>query len=139
MPLITPNFNFNGDCAQAIELYKKAFGARVGCLLRYSDANPADRSGARDPATDAYIYHCEMYIGDNRIMLSDNPDVPFTKSLSLSLVVTFETKEQVERAYEVMKESSETIYPMHSTTYSSCFVAFVDRFGIRWALMTETT
>lgn len=31
------------------------------------------------------------------------------------------------------------IHPMKSTTYSSCFVSLVDRFGMRRELMTEQT
>ena len=42
--MLTPNFNFDGHCEEAIRLYERAFGAKLGCLLRYSDANPADFS-----------------------------------------------------------------------------------------------
>lgn len=42
MAVITPNFNFAGQCEEAITLYQKAFDAKITCLLRYSDANKAD-------------------------------------------------------------------------------------------------
>ena len=45
----------------------------------------------------------------------------------------------IQRAYEIMKEGSTTIYKMEATPYSSCRVVFVDRFGIRWGIMTEQT
>jgi PhnB protein len=70
-------------------------------------------------------------------MMCDNIDVPFATSLSLSLTVTFDTKEEVKQAYDILKEGSTTIYPLQSTTYSSCMVVFVDKFGFRWGLMTE--
>ncbi len=139
MAIVTPNFNFAGQCAEAIALYQKAFGARVGCLLRYSDANSADWEKPLTPQQADYVYHAELYIGGQRIMMCDNMDVTFQKSTALSLVVTFDNKEQVMQAYELLREGSETIYPMKSTTYSSCFVSFVDRFGFRWGLMTEQT
>ena len=69
--------------------------------------------------------------------MCDNLDVPFATSLSLSLTVTFETKEEVKQAYDDLKEGSTTIYPLQCTTYSSCMVVFVDKFGFRWGLMTE--
>lgn len=43
------------------------------------------------------------------------------------------------RAYEVLKEGCTIIYPVGSTTYSSCRVVLVDKFGFRWGLMTEQT
>ena len=46
--------------------------------------------------------------------------------------------QQVTAAWETMKEGSTVIYPLQSTFYSSARVVFVDRFGIRWGIMTET-
>lgn len=139
MVIITPNFNFAGRCAEAIELYKKAFDAKIGCLLRYSDADKSDWDKELTQEQQAYIYHAELFIGGQRLMMCDNMDVDFRKSTALSLTVTFDTKEEVKRAYEVLREGSETIYEMKSTTYSSCEVVFIDKFGFRWGLMTEQT
>lgn len=139
MNSITPNFNFAGQCEEAIALYQKAFRAQIGCLLRYADANAADWDKPLEAGREKYIYHAELLINGQRMMMCDNLDVPFQKSTALSLVVTFDTKDEVMRAYDIMREGSETIYPVHSTTYSSCTVTFIDRFGFRWGLMTEQT
>ena len=72
-------------------------------------------------------------------MMCDNMDVPFAPSLSLSLVVTKDTKEEVMAAYEALADGATVIYPPHSTTYSSCEVVLIDRFGFRWGVMTEQT
>lgn len=139
MIIITPNFNFNGRCEEAIHLYQKAFDARVGCLLRYSDADSRDWKKELTLEQTNYIYHAELFIGDQRIMMCDNLDLEFEQSTSLSLTITFDTKEEVKKAYGVLEYGSTTIYPLHSTTYSSCIVAFIDKFGFRWGLMTEQT
>ncbi len=139
MVVITPNFNFAGRCEEAIELYQKAFGAKLGCLLRYSDANKSDWDKELTPEQEKLIYHAELFIGDQRIMMCDNLDVNLEKSTALSLTVTFDTKGEVQQAYKVLQTGSKTIYPMQSTTYSSCMVVFIDRFGFRWGLMTEQT
>jgi PhnB protein len=139
MILLTPNFNFNGRCEEAITLYQKAFDAKVGCLLRYSEANKSDWDRELTAEQANYIYHSELLIGTQRIMMCDHMDVELVKSTSLSLTVSFDTKEEVVKAYEVLKDGSTTIYPVHSTTYSSCVVVFIDKFGFRWGLMTEQT
>lgn len=41
--------------------------------------------------------------------------------------------------YKIMKEGTKTIYQLEVTPYSSCRVVFVDKFGIRWGIMTEQT
>lgn len=139
MILLTPNFNYNGRCEEAIALYQKAFDAKVSCLLRYSDANKSDWDRELTVEQENYIYHAELLIGTQRIMMCDHLDLELVKSTALSLTVTFDTKEDVVKAYEILNEGSTTIYPIHSTTYSSCMVSFIDKFGFRWGLMTEQT
>ncbi len=80
-----------------------------------------------------------MCIGAQRIMFSDVIEGEPTKGIALFLTITFEDAASVKRAYEVLKEGGTLLHPMVSTTYSSCFVSLVDRFGIRWVLMTEQT
>lgn len=139
MPIIVPTLNFGGQCEEALQLYKKAFQAEVLCLLRYEDGNKEDCHWNLSEEQKKYIYHAELLIGEQRIMMCDNIDVPFQTSMATFLTVSFDTKEEVEAAYEVMKEGSQTIYEIGSTTYSSCRVVFVDKFGLRWGVMTEQT
>lgn len=139
MILFTPNFNFAGRCEEAITLYQKAFNGRISCLLRYSDAIKSDWDKSMTLEQENYIYHAELLIGGQRFMMSDTIDVEIENGTSLSLTVTFDSKEEVINTYDILKEGSEIIYPIHSTTYSSCVVVFIDKFGIRWGLMTEQT
>ncbi len=139
MVVVTPGFNFNGQCEEAIALYEKAFGATTKFIMRYSDANKRDW---KFPLTDDQknmVYHAEMFIGNQRVMFSDIIEFDLSKGTSLFLVITFEDAESVKKAYEILKEGSTIVYPMKSTTYSSCFVSLIDKFGFRWVLMTEQT
>lgn len=139
MVIVTPCINLNGQCEEAMALYEKAFGATVRFMMRYEDA---DKQDWNKPLTDDQknmIYHAEMFIGDQRIMFADIIEFDLSKGTSLFLTITFENAENVKKAYEVLKEGSTIVYPMVSTTYSSCFVSLIDKFGVRWALMTEQT
>ena len=136
---ITPTLNFGGNCREAIHLYEKAFGGKITCLISYRDANdPAYMPLLTDEQKD-YIYHSELWLGEQRIIMSDHADIEFTTCYSNFLTVMCDTKEEVQQAYAVMKDGSQTIYPMEATPYSSCRVVFVDKFGIRWGIMTEQT
>jgi len=135
---ITPNMHFRGQARQAIELYKQAFNAEVKVLFCNSDANPADDT-VEDETQNDLVYHAEIYIGTQRVTLTDAPDDPPPNTHPVSLLVTFETAEDVKNAYEIIKDGATIIYPVQTTTYSSCFVSLVDKFGMRWELMTEQT
>lgn len=134
---IVPTLNFAGGCREAIHLYEKAFGGKINCLLSYREADdPAYNPLLTEDQKD-YIYHAELLLGDMRIIMSDHVDIDFTTCYTNFLTVMYDTKEEVERAYEVLREGSQTIYPMQETPYSTCRVVFVDKFGIRWGIMTE--
>lgn len=139
MAVITPNFNFDGRCEEAAALYVKAFGARIGTLMRYGEAVWDERFAQWTPEQKNMIYHAELFIGDQRVMLADQMELPFSPGLSLSLVVTLETKEDVLRAFRLLSAGGEVIIPPHSTPYSSCTTNVTDRFGFRWCVMTEQT
>jgi PhnB protein len=139
MVIVTPCINFAGQCEEAVALYERAFGAITKFVMRYSDA---DRRDWDRPLTDdqkKMVYHAEMFVGSQRIMLADIIEFDLSKGTSVFLTVTFEDAASVKRAYEVLKEGSTIVYPMVSTTYSSCFASLIDKFGVRWALMTEQT
>ena len=136
---ITPTLNFGGTCREAIKMYEKAFEGKITCLISYREANdPAYMSLFSEEQKD-YIYHAELVLDNQRIIMSDHVDIEFTICYSNFLTIMYDTKEEVQRAYEIMKEGSKTLYKMEATPYSSCRVVFVDKFGIRWGIMTEQT
>ncbi len=140
MIIVTPTFNFNGCCAEAISLYEKAFGATTKFFMRYSEADERDWKQPLTGEQKNWVYHAEVYIGEQRLMFSDIINqYELAKGNSLFLAMTFEDAESVMRAYEVLREGSTLLEPVKRTTYSSCIVSLVDRFGVRWALFTEQT
>lgn len=136
---IVPTLNFGGCCREAIHLYERAFNGKIACLIPYGEAHDPKYDPLLSDEQREYVYHAELFLGGQRIILSDNVDIVFQTCTSNFLTVMFDTREEVRRAYELMREDSRTIYPMEATAYSSIRVAFVDRFVIRWGLMPEQT
>ena len=122
MTTVVPNFNFDGRCAEAIELYQRAFDTKADHVHK-------DEYGS--------VYHAEMHIGGQRIMLCDNTDVPFEPSASLSLCVSMDSDAEVRHAFDVLGEGGKILYSLQSTPYASSFASLFDRFGFRWVLMNE--
>ncbi len=136
---ITPTLNFGGQCREAIHLYAKAFGGSIACLISYRDANDPAYMPRLTEAQKDWVYHAELHLGGQRIIMSDHADIEFQTCYSNFLTIMYDTKEEVQAAYALLKGGSTTIYPMEATPYSSCRVVFVDKFGIRWGIMTEQT
>ena len=139
MLTVTPGINLAGRCEEAMALYEKAFDATTKFVMRYSDADERDWDSPLTDDQKKMVYHAEMAIGTQRVMFSDTIEGAPSKGTSLFLTITFEDAAGVKRAYEVLEEGSTIVQPMISTPYSSCFVSLIDKFGIRWVLMTEQT
>ena len=137
--LITPVINMAGNCEELIHYYEEVFSTKVDFILRYSDAKPDDWEKPLTEEQKKYVYHAEMKIGDQRFMFSDIIEFEIYNGNSLSIVITFDTKEEVQKIYNALLPGSSVLVPIHSTTYSSCTANLIDKFGIRWGLMTEQT
>ncbi|WP_058303110.1 VOC family protein [Gorillibacterium timonense] len=135
--IVTPNYHFDGQCKEALRLYEQAFQGKITVLIPYRDASPNDIS--MEDLTEEekdYVYHAEMRIGNQRFMFSDDrAAVP--KGRNLSMVITFDDPSEVRDAYHTLLDGGTAIHPLCETTYSSCFASVIDRYGMRWELMTE--
>lgn len=115
---------FNGNCREAIELYKKAFSAEVLTIIPNST-----------PGKENEVIHSEIRIHDQTLMLNDFGDNEgITKSSGFQLVVQFQSVEQLEESYSILSENSIIIFPKQPTDYSECVVRFIDKFGVTWGM-----
>lgn len=134
---ITPTLNFSGQCREAIHAYAAAFGGEITCLMTYRDADDPAFTAHRTEAQLDSVYHAELLLDGQCIILCDNYDIPATTCCSNFLTLMFDTPEEVHRAYAGIREGAQIIYPLQATWFSAARVVLVDRFGIRWGLMTE--
>lgn len=136
--IITPNLHYYGNCLQALDLYKRAFAGEITMVMHWSEADPADLERQLTDEEKNYVYHAEMTIGGQRFFFSDSLD-PIPGGRNMSIVITFDTPEEVRKAYNIMMEGGTAFTPLTETAYSSCCASLVDKFGMRWEIMTETT
>jgi len=134
---MVPTLNFAGSCREAMQLYEKAFGGKITCMVTYGEANDPAYTPYMTEKKKSCIYHGELMVGENRIIMSDQVDMELNVCHTNYLTMMCDSVEQVQHAYEMLQEGSTTIYPMERTPFSACRVVFVDRFGIRWGMMVE--
>jgi len=137
--LITPVINLAGNCEEAIHYYEKVFSTKADFILHYSDAKSEDWHKPLTDEQKTYVYHAEMNIGNQRFMFSDIIEFEICSGNNFFIVITFDTKEEVQGVYNALLPGGTVLVPMHSTTYSSCAANLIDQYGIRWGLMTEQT
>ena len=114
---VTPHLTING-AAEAIEFYKKAFGAE-------------ERS--RAPAPDGKIMHAEIKIGDSIIMLNDAMGGFPANQSSLHLYVP-DADALWKRATDA---GAKVAMPLADQVWGDRYGALTDKWGNRWSSATH--
>jgi len=119
--MLTTHIYFNGQCKEAIELYKKAFNANIKTVML-------------NPKQDNLVIHAEIIIHNQLLYINDFGDNDgYSMSGGYQLCINFENEDDLKVAYSVMLNGSKIISPMQATDYSVCVVRFIDKFNVRWA------
>lgn len=124
---ITPYLVVKG-AAQAIEYYKRVFGAT---------------EDVRMPGPDGKIGHAELKIGNSRIMLADeNPNMgeghaspATTKGSPVSLYIYFPNVDEVMK--RATAEGGKILKPVENQFYGDRNGFFQDPFGHLWGVATH--
>ena len=124
----------NGQCAKAMELYQKAFGAEVTDVTLYSEADQKD-VGTINEYDKELIMNAQMRIGKQTILLCDDNKNSTKIGNHLQMVLEFDTDDEVKSVYNALADGATDLLPPHSATYSSCVAGLTDAYGIPWQLM----
>lgn len=137
---MVPNLRFAGQGEAAVKLYQKVFGCKVNYLSHYEDANPEDNaiSHLTPEQLKTCVYHCELEMAGNRVMLCDDLYNPPERGEMVSFNLCFEDVASARAAYDAMVEAgANVLVPAHEATFAAFVSSVVDPFGIRWGLMVE--
>ena len=128
---IRPYLTYSGDCAEAIELYKRAFNTDTIECLRFTDMPPSisvpeDRLG--------WVLQAKLRLGGDFIRMSDcGPAHTLNEAESERISLAVEASiAEVKRAFEALAEEGRVAMPLAETFYSPCAGVVFDKFGVMW-------
>ncbi|HEX2900825.1 MAG TPA: VOC family protein [Bacteroidia bacterium] len=131
MTTINPFLHYNGNCLEAFEHYKKAFGGEFHMMSRYKDmpgANPEASGGDR-------LMHIALPIGDRmHLQGSDFPESMGSPVIGNNLAVVVNTTDEADtrRIYGILSEGGQITMPLAPTFWTPLFGMCIDKFGISW-------
>lgn len=129
MEPITPYLNFNGDAAEALAFYGKAFNGAVVFQQTYGSSPVEGKEAWKDK-----IMHATFQAGSLTLMVSDimEPDNEVTNGTNTQLSLNFKQEEDIDRVFAAMSEGAKITMPLQDTFWGAKFGMLVDRFGINW-------
>ena len=128
---ISPYLSFNGNCAEAIALYEKAFDTKANVLL-YKDSPP--EMGMTEFGDQ--VFDAQLKLGSETIMFHDlMPGTPAAQiGSNFMLTIKFDEIDEpkIKKAFSILQEGGEVVMELCAVPWSKCFGLVADKFGITW-------
>ena len=126
-PRITTFLMFQGQAEEAINFYTSLFDD--GEILELN------RFGPDDPGTDGATMLARFSIAGQTFMaLDSDPIHEFTFTPSMSLFVTCQSEDEVDRLAADLSDGGQELMPLGSYGFSTKFAWVNDRYGVSWQL-----
>lgn len=130
---IRPYLTFDGECSEAVELYKRAFKTQVLQIMRFEDL-PQDTQPAIPDNYKKRIVQATLKFGDNFIRMSDcGPQHKLNAAETERISIVVEASiDAVKSAFTVLAEHGRVGMVLAETFYSPCAGVVFDKFGVMW-------
>lgn len=136
--------SFEGRCDEAIAFYKKALGAEVVQLMRYSEApagggpegNAETGCAGGMPGPDK-VMHSVLRVGQTELMLSDGSCSGHAEFKGIMLSLSAGNDADVRKWFDALADGGQVIQPLTPTFFTTSFGMLSDRFGVGWLLVAD--
>ena len=129
---IQPYLFFNGRCEEAIEFYRKALGAEVEVMMRFSDSPDPMPPGSIAPGFENKVMHATLRIDGAVLMVSDAMSAGPTDFKGFSLSIDAPDEAGVDKKFNALAEGGKVTMALAKTFWSPRFGMVTDRFGVGW-------
>lgn len=130
MEAIVPYLNFNGNAAEALSFYEKAFDGKVLFQQSFGDSPMADQT---PESLKNKVMHASFQAGELKFMVSDSmPGQEVQPGSNLSLSLNFLSVADIDKTFSLLSEGGQVTMPLQDTFWGARFGMLTDRFGINW-------
>lgn len=124
---ITTFLMFEGRAEEAMNDYTSIFAR--------SEIRSISRYGAGEPGAEGTVKHATFALDGQEFMCIDSfVKHDFTFTPAISLYVTCETEEEIDRTFASLSEGGAVLMPLAPYPFSKKFGWVADKFGVTWQL-----
>ncbi|RAP74180.1 VOC family protein [Paenibacillus montanisoli] len=118
---------FEGRAEEAMNMYTSIFdNSEIVDIMRY---------GPEGPGPEGSVYKATFTLQGQAFMCIDSHvKHAFTFTPSISLFITCETEEEIDRLHERLSEGGRVLMPLMEYPFSKKFSWVSDKFGVTWQL-----
>lgn len=130
--LVEAYLHFDGRCEEALEFYRRALGAEITALFRYSQS---PEPGNVPAGAENKVMHANLRIGDSTLMASDDCSGTQARFEGFQLSLAVADAAEAERRFAALADGGQVRMPLAKTFFSPSFGMVTDRFGVPWMVI----
>ena len=127
--------NFNGNCEEAFNFYKSAFGGEFKYIGRFNEMPPSENNPIPESEGNK-IMHVSLPVGDGSFLMGSDTGgewAPgFIPGNNFSISINTTRKEEADKLFTSLSDGGKVTMPLSKTFWSEYFGMFTDKFGINW-------
>lgn len=136
MATVNTYLTFDGNCEEAFEFYKSAFGGEFKDFTRFGEMPPQEGMPALSEELKQRLMHVNLPISaETSLMGSDilpNMGTSFTVGDNFSISVGVNSKEEADKLFAALSAGGKVTMPLATTFWNAYFGMWEDKFGINW-------
>lgn len=136
MTTVNIYLTFNGNCREAFEFYKAAFGGDYSYLGTYGEMPPQEGVPSLHEKEKEKIMHVSLPISQETVLMgSDTSETlgpPVVIGNNFSVSINTDSMEEANDLFNKLSEEGKIVMPLGKTFWSSYFGMLTDKFGINW-------
>ncbi|EAG0269322.1 glyoxalase/bleomycin resistance/extradiol dioxygenase family protein [Listeria monocytogenes] len=131
MSFAVPYLVFNGEGQDALTFYADVFQAEITNVQRFKEMNNFDG----DAVFGERLMHSRLAKNSEEfIYITDAPYDGFTTGNRVTILINFETEDDIKYAYEVLSATGKVEMELQVAFWGSTYAQVTDRFGVFWQL-----
>jgi len=132
MAALNPYLTFNGNCEEAFNFYRSAFGGDFAMISRFGDM-PSEQKPSPEEAK--LILHVSLPIGNGTALFgSDRPASVGAGSMGDNIAISINADSQAEadKLFNALAAGGNITMPIGKTFWNAYFGMLTDSFGVHW-------
>lgn len=141
MTTVNIYLTFNGNCREAFEFYKAAFGGDFSYLGTYAEMPPSENHPNLHDSEKDKIMHVSLPVSEETALMgSDTSEAfgePVKTGTNFSVSINTDSTEEAEDLFNKLSKGGKVTMPLEKTFWSPSFGKFTDKFGIDWMISVD--
>jgi PhnB protein len=121
---------FDNNCAEALDVYASALGAKVTEMQKYGDMPPNPAFPVAEEMKNQ-VLHARLVWDGTEIMCADAPG-RCQSGTNMYISVTIPDGDKVRKAWDILKAGGEIYMELAPTFFAEAHGSLRDRYGVNW-------